>query len=336
MTSLSTYLVDSLINTVRYIRSQCNYMGILSPLEVVGVLTADDGITIPTGGLAVFGGINADTVTAASVDITAGTFNSSTITGTVLIANQPNITSVGPLTSLSVLGPIDTPSWDVDILGNTVQSGTATAGQLSISGGSVLNTLAVDGNQTCTGTVTASGGLTGPAKTATQSTITSVGALSALTVSGNITLGGTLFITPYMTSYYRTTMQTIPDRADTKVTFNAPLVPGIGPVLFTISSGGTYTNVSGKNLIVYAVMNLLWTPSSTGLRNSYFGLSGSAIVLGYCQIAAKPLMYMSTNSTALIYLPVGGTMFGACYQNSGAVLYLDATSDLTVTVLAAY
>ena len=87
--------------------------------------------------------------------------------GTISTAAQPNITSVGTLSSLAVSGNI---------------TGTiATASQTNITAVGTLSSLNVSG------TVTANA-FAGTLSTAAQTNITSVGTLSALTVSGDVTV----------------------------------------------------------------------------------------------------------------------------------------------------
>ena len=124
--------------------------------------------------------------TAAGVTITgtgsATTFSATTLTGTLSTAAQPNITSVGTLTSLNISGNLDatvtTPAQP-----NITSVGTLTS--LNVSGTATANAF----SGPLTGNVT--GNVSGSAATVTgaaQTAITSVGTLSALVVSGDVTI----------------------------------------------------------------------------------------------------------------------------------------------------
>ena len=94
-----------------------------------------------------------------------GQVGNALVAGTVYTAAQPNITSVGTLTSVSVTGNVD--------VGNINGNGS---GLSSITGGNVTGQV---GNALVAGTV----------YTAAQPNITSVGTLSSLSVTGNVNAG---------------------------------------------------------------------------------------------------------------------------------------------------
>ena len=100
-----------------------------------------------------------------SFNAATGALSATLLTGTLTTAAQPNITSVGTLTSLSVTGKV-------------------TAGQLQGDGGNIGNITA--GN--VTGQV-ANALVAGTVYTAAQPNITSVGTLTSLSVSGNANIG---------------------------------------------------------------------------------------------------------------------------------------------------
>jgi hypothetical protein len=138
-------------------------------------LTLDDpndrvGInqTTPTEALDVVGNI-----------LATGSVTGSTLGGTLSTAAQPNITSVGTLSSLTVTGnvTIDTNTLKVDSTNNRVGVNTT----------SPTEALDVTGNVKASGSVTGAT-LAGTISTAAQPNITSVGTLSSLTVTGNVTI----------------------------------------------------------------------------------------------------------------------------------------------------
>jgi len=144
------------------------------------------------------GNITAGNVFANSGNIIATTFigalsgaaTSATTAGTVTTAAQPNITSVGTLSSLSVTGNISAGNVSATtftgaLSGAATSATTAgtvtTAAQPNITSVGTLTALTVSG--TISGSVS---GSAGTVTTAAQPNITSVGTLSALTVSGTI------------------------------------------------------------------------------------------------------------------------------------------------------
>ena len=125
---------------------------------------------------------NANLGNAASANFFIGNFygtansaTNATTAGTVTTAAQPNITSVGTLTSLGVNGTVTAVAF-------TANTGVFTgngSGLSAIAGANVTGTVASATAATTAGTVT----------TAAQPNITSVGTLSSLTVSGNASAG---------------------------------------------------------------------------------------------------------------------------------------------------
>jgi hypothetical protein len=133
-------------------------VGTLTSLDVSGNITAPN-ITANTG---IFTGNGSGLSQLAGGNVT-GQVGNALVAGTVYTNAQPNITSVGTLTSLAV-------------------TGNASAGNLSATGD-------VSG-ATLTGTLT----------TAAQPNITSVGTLTSITTSGNATVGGNVKVQVGITS----------------------------------------------------------------------------------------------------------------------------------------
>jgi len=129
--------------------------------------STSSGTLVVTGGVGVSGAVNAGSVSA------------STVTGTLQTAAQPNITSVGTLSSLAVSGALSAGSFTVP-----------TAAQPNITSLGTLTGLTV--TNTITGNISgsaATAGTAGTVTTAAQPNITSVGTLTSLTVSGNLAGG---------------------------------------------------------------------------------------------------------------------------------------------------
>ena len=102
------------------------------------------------------------------------------VAGTVYEAAQPNITSVGTLTSLAVTGNITAANVVATRLGGSL----TTAAQPNITSVGTLTSLAVTGNVSAANVVATR--LGGSLTTAAQPNVTSVGTLTALNVAGNV------------------------------------------------------------------------------------------------------------------------------------------------------
>ncbi len=152
-------------------------------IQTTGIVYGNSGIestNTTTGALVVIGGIG------VSGNINAGNLTATNLTGTLLTSAQPNITSVGNLTSLSASGTIQTTGI---VYGNSgIASTNTTTGALVVAGG-----LGVSGNINA-GNLTATN-LTGTLLTSAQPNITSVGNLTSLSVDSTILIAGTLAAT---------------------------------------------------------------------------------------------------------------------------------------------
>ena len=125
----------------------------------------------------------------------SGQVGNSLIAGTVYTNAQPNITSVGTLTSLSVTGNISSGNAN---LGNLITSNYSTAvlttgAQPNITSVGTLTSLSVTGNISSgnanLGNLIISNYSTAVLTTGAQPNITSVGTLTSVTVTGNVTAG---------------------------------------------------------------------------------------------------------------------------------------------------
>lgn len=132
------------------------------------IVVADsfEGSTITTSGNVSVGGNLAVTGTLSLASLSV----SGNISGTLTTAAQPNVTSLGTLSSLTVD--------NINLNSNTIVSDTGT--------------LAIDDNTTVNGSLTATS-LGGTLSTAAQPNITSTGTLTALTVD-NINLNGNTIV----------------------------------------------------------------------------------------------------------------------------------------------
>jgi hypothetical protein len=193
-------------------------VGTLTALTVTGNTTSGNlltgGLVSATGGVtaASFTGngraltsidaSNLDNGTVPSARLTGSysiSVTSATTAGTVTTAAQPNITSVGTLSSVSVTGNVQ--GGNLRTAGLVSATGGVTAASFtgngraltSIDAGNLDIGTLPSARLSGTYTITVSGAATtaGTVTTAAQPNITSVGTLTALTVTGNIT-GGNL------------------------------------------------------------------------------------------------------------------------------------------------
>lgn len=158
-----------------YVAAGNSYFG--GNANVVGTLSITGATTLNS------------TLSVSGATSLSGTLSvTGSITGTLQTSAQPNITSVGTLSALTVSGNIT--------LGGTI----FTASEFAVLDGVVAGTAANSKALVLSSTGTISGvsslsatTLGGTLSTAAQPNITSIGTLSALTVSGNVTVGSTTF-----------------------------------------------------------------------------------------------------------------------------------------------
>ena len=140
--------------------------------NVTGTFRATGNANVSNLGAGV--GVFTGNVTAANANL-GNLVTANYVTGTLTTNAQPNVTSVGTLTSLGVNGTVTAVAF-------TANTGVFTgngSGLSSIAGANVTGTVSSASSATTAGTVTANA----------QPNITSVGTLTSLTVTGNISSG---------------------------------------------------------------------------------------------------------------------------------------------------
>ena len=227
-------------------------------------------------------------------NITSANFAS--YAGNVTVASQPNITSVGTLTSLAVNGPITA----TNITANT---GIFTGNGSGLSHLQASNIVGTVANATYANTA----GTTSTAETVTtnsQPNITSVGTLTSLVVSGNITganvAGGNLVSANYISGRLTTNAQ--PNITSVGTLTTLAVSGNITATNITSTTGrfagngSGLTNLSGAN-IVGAIANA-----------TYAVTAGSSITANTVVDNAQPNI---TSVGALTSLVVSGNITGA-------------------------
>jgi hypothetical protein len=174
---------------------------VLGAGSILQSLNTTDSTSIITGSITTLGGIGVSkSVYIGSVlNVAGNTTLSGNVNATLTTASQPNITSLGTLTSLIMGGNINLSSNNinnVNTLTATTLSGTlSTASQPNITSLGNLTGLTMFGDISMSGhnissvnTLTATT-LTGTLSTANQSNITSLGTLTSLTMGGTLAMG---------------------------------------------------------------------------------------------------------------------------------------------------
>lgn len=206
--------------------------------------------------------------------------------GTVISGDQPNITSVGILNSLTVTSGVTAGS----LTGITINGVLQTGAQPNITEIGALANLTVTDTLT-TGTVSATS-LTGALTTAAQPNITSVGTLSSLTVSGNVSatnLSGTLTTAaqPNITSLGTLTSLAVSGAmVGTLTTAAQPNITSVG----TLTSLSVSGNIAGT-LSTAAQPNVTSVGTLTSLS-----VSGTSTLSG---VATAPTAANGTNTTQI-------------------------------------
>ncbi len=115
--------------------------------------------------------------------VSANAIAASILTGTLQTAAQPNVTSLGTLSSLNVTNTITTNSLLASTLTGTLQTPT----QPNITSLGTLSSLNVTNTVTATSVIASS--ISGAIQTAVQTNITALGTLSSLNVTSSVTAG---------------------------------------------------------------------------------------------------------------------------------------------------
>ena len=256
-------------------------VGTLTSLTVTGNVTAANFIGNISGNIS-------NAVYATSADTA----------GTVTTAAQPNITSVGTLTVLTVSGNIRS------ISGAFVGSA---AGLTSIPGANVTGTVA-------NATYATSSGTSGTVTTAAQPNITSVGTLSSLTVTGNITSSSGVII----------------GNASGLTNLTGANVTGTVANATYATTAGTVTTAAQPNITSVGTLSSLTVTgnitSSTG--NIKFGASGNGIL--YTDNSGFSVLGTTDPTNGSYILGDAGNVLVGAHPTYGALITTESSiSDLS-------
>jgi len=379
----ATYAVSAGYAATVTANSQPNItsVGALTSLSVTGDVNANNvyassilsAIGNVYGNYIVGNGSALSYITGSNVTGTVANATYAVYAGTVSANSQPNITSVGTLTSLSVSGDVNANNvYTVNVLsavGNVygnyiVGNGSTLSG---IAGGNVTGTVANATYAVYSGTVTAN----------SQPNITSVGTLSTLTVTGNtlsgnllsgglISVGGNILGNSLL--IYRDANILGNLNVQGNVTFNQSNVIVIGDLYIELANNAsTYTAINGAGLQAgnngtssltnwtYSTMANAWSTnvgiSAAGnvsgtyiLGNGYYltGLSGATGNYGNSNVADYLPTYtgnltagnISTTGNILTVglISTSGNVIAAYYIGNGSALSSITGGNVTGTV----
>jgi hypothetical protein len=251
-------------------------------------------VTIQTGSSLVVGVTSNPTANSATIargttpfvidlasTITTTNVVATNLTGTLTTAAQPNVTSLGILSSLTSIGNIVAPLFKGNVVANTVTADSYTAPSSNtrilynkegvIDGSSELTwnetTLSVIGNVSASnanlGNVVVANFFTGTLTTSSQPNITSVGTLLNANTSGNFSAAGNVIATTFLGNVEANTIAanayTAPvNSSDTELLYNkANVIDGTSKLtwndttnVFAVTGNINTTNANLGNLAV--------------------------------------------------------------------------------------
>jgi hypothetical protein len=241
-----------------------------------------------------------------------GSATFSTVGGTLTTNAQPNITSVGTLTTLSVTG--NASAGNLSTGGSVTATGNGTFGNLSTSGagGSITGTGNIQGgNLISTGNIsTASGYFIGNGSQLTGVTASSV---NAANLTGNTLAAGVIF----------SSLTTVGTLVDLTVTGNVSTGNVSGTTGTFTNIGGTLTTNAQPNITVVGTLGNL---SVTG--NASVGNLSATYLVGTLETASQPNI---TQVGALANLSVTGnaTVGNLSATNISGTLTTAAQTNIT-------
>ncbi|GMF34559.1 unnamed protein product [Phytophthora fragariaefolia] len=274
------------------------------------------------------------------------------LAGTLQTAAQPNITSVGTLTSLSLSGGIS------GATKNSVSSSTNTtitnSYSLWIANGKVLIGDGTSSSSTTTGALVINGGvgiggqltastIAGTLQTAAQTNITSLGTLSSLTVSGGLssaTLTGTIQTSsqPNITSLGTLSSLTVSGGLSsatitgTNQTSSQPNITSLGDLTnLNVRSGATTGEIANISMPAQAAGYSSWI--TTGKSSS--GNEGGRIGYYHDSKFANQYLYITDNNKSPFFVLSNNSCVGINTLSPSFDLDVVGQTRITGTLLLA-
>jgi len=313
-----------------------------------GLISATGNVT---GNYIIGNGSQLSSITGGNV---TGQVGNALIAGTVYTNAQPNITSVGTLTSVTSSGLISTTgnvqSANVFATANISATGNVT-GNYIIGNGSTLSSI-TGGN--VTGQV-GNALISGTVYTNAQPNITSVGTLTSLTVTGNTTSGnlltaGLISATSTITSAANITGGNVLTAGLISSTGNATA----GNILTSGLISATSTITSAANIIAGNIITAGQVSATGNLNGGALSVSGNAVIVGnlnvqgnvtfigsnvittndlYIQLANNQSTYANINNAGLAVGPAGTPLTYWQYQNASNAWTTNVSISATANVI---
>jgi hypothetical protein len=271
-----------------------------------------------------------------SFNAATGALTSTLFTGTLTTAAQPNVTSLGTLTSLGVNGTIT----GVNITANTGvftgnASGLSEINASNLSSGTVPTARLTGSYAISVTSATTAGTVT----TAAQPNITSVGTLSSLAVTGNVTAGNANVTGQLISTVATGTAPLVVSSTTLVANLNADLLDGYNSASaataatialrdasgnisanFFIGNGSTLGSITGAN-VTGTVANATFATSAGSATTATSAGSATtataATTAGTVTTAAQPNITSVGTLTSLNV--TGNVTSGNVYANSGTV-----------------
>ena len=240
-------------------------------------------------------------MTYGTVGVATGS-NFANFAGNVTVAAQPNITSVGTLTSLTVSGNIS----GANITGNLYGAGNNIS---NIQGASVVGNV--------TSAITANfANFAGNVTVAAQPNITSVGTLTSLTVTGNTTSGN------FTTTGTVTT-------ANLNATGANVSLGAVGNVKITGGTTGQYLQTNGSGTLTWATVSATAESIANGTSNLGFTAPNGNLIGGIAGTANAFFVSDSMFAVKSEDIVIGKGTDSTVTANRGRVVIGNTAGSLT-------
>jgi hypothetical protein len=269
----------------------------------------------------------ATTANAVAGSNVTGQVSNALIAGTVYTNAQPNITSVGTLTSLSVTGNISAGNLTVTGLesdGNLNVTSNITSGNANLGNLAIANYFSGNGSL-LTGIVSTNANFAnfaGNVTVASQPNITSVGTLTSLSVTGNISSGNANLGNLVTANYF---------------SGNGSLLTGItASASFPIASGNSNINAVANGNIFMSVGG---TSNVMVLTSTGANITGTANITGNANVGNIGTSGSYSFTGGNIIGAGGGGAYGAIslntiansiLRNSSGLKFTDGTSNILI------
>jgi hypothetical protein len=316
-------------------------LGTLTGLDISGILNSTNTTisnTNSTGAITLYGGVGISNTTDAVSSTNGGTFTSAgggafakalfvgttltatTLTGTLSTAAQPNVTSLGTLTSLALAGTIS----GVTTLTATTLAGTlSTAAQPNVTSVGTLTSLALAGAISGVTTLSMSG-----IETSTNATASTSNILGSKVFSGGISISN---VTDAISSTNGGTFTSAGGGAFAKALF-------VGTTLTATTLTGTLSTAAQPNvtsvgtltsLALAGALSGVTTINSSGIETSTNTTASTSNVLGSKLLSGGISI---SNTTDAVSSTNGGTFTSAGGGAFAKALFVGTT--LTANTLA--